>query len=213
MKERPILFSGEMVRAILDGRKTQTRRVIKLNKFPLNTDHFKENYTFNKMSIDGINAIFGWNGFIEHIKCPYGKPGDELWVKHSWYHYKPTPTNPDNEQAWDEYTKTVRWIGGQACIDCEPCVDAPVWKKKGPRFMPRWASRIQLLVKDIRVERVQEIKPEDIKPEGIKLMSGEFNRDMWDRWKALWDSINKKRGYGWNENPWVWVIEFERIRP
>lgn len=86
-------------------------------------------------------------------------------------------------------------------------------KWKPSIHMPRWASRINLEITDIRVERLQEINEEDAKHEGVKrINAGDFGMETWSSaFRNLWDSINSKRGYGWDTNPWVWVIEFKRI--
>lgn len=190
-RELPILFTGEMVRAILDGRKTQTRRVVKLRP-PYG---------------DGL------------MPCPYGAPGDLLWVREAWHpvvahgcvmntcdcgdvnvFYRASDPNRQSEPRFFN----DRDIPGEWCI--------PRAAKNGGWvpgiFMPRWASRILLRVTDVRVERVQEISEEDARAEGVE---GIGPRQRWaiERFRALWDSVNAKRGYGWDVNPWVWVVGFE----
>lgn len=183
--ERPIPFSGEMVRAILDGRKTQTRRVMRPQP----------------------QADWRWNGqrFQEHkgypvghvnVPCPYGEVGDHLWVREAWKLWS---------NATDWYTVSYP-ATGPATYPIQCCRDLAVLKKRGiknSRFMPREFSRITLEVKSVRVERVQEITQRDAIAEGLVTLASvaEFRR--------LWDSINAKRGYSWDVNPWVWVVEFE----
>lgn len=184
MKERPILFSGSMVRAILDGRKTQTRRVV-TNARP---------YTATDNGIDILWATGS-------LRCPYGQPGDRLWVRETWclrpegYGYR-ADNNPDNNP--------LKW---------------------GPSIhMPRWASRITLEVTGVRVERVQDISEEDARAEGIRatrLSHGSvvYHTDSYptpniygsaqERFVNLWHSINTPRGYPWESNPWVWVVAFK----
>jgi hypothetical protein len=165
MNERPILFSGEMVRAILEGRKTQTRRVIK--------PQLRINY-----------------------KCPYGQPGDRLWVRETWQCFK-----PNTEEIINPNTVNIRALAYRATNE---------WRGKWrPSIhMPRWASRITLEITAVRVERLQDIGEVDAMREGDPTCE---NTHI-DWFRALWDSINAKRGYSWESNPWVWVVEFQRIR-
>jgi hypothetical protein len=216
MKERPILFSGEMVKAILDGRKTQTRRVIKGrfnivtfpdgNKLPVKID---DN---DKMAED-------------YIKCPYGQIGDRLWVRET-FKYQNFSEGYDNgiQQGGDhdfafgfaqiEYRDGVRKI--EIELDEEDLnIRKPVIDKWYPSIhMPRWASRINLEITNIRIERLQDITEEDSQAEGVEYY-GEIDYTIGNTYKIifrrLWDSINLKRGFGWNVNPFVWVVEFRRI--
>lgn len=201
MKERPILFSAPMVRAILAGTKTQTRRVVK----PQPHDpaegvysapsmiHGTGSYTQDHMLADGFDGG----------TCPYGKPGDQLWVRetfakvegqtHPWIatDYRATYTHGD--RMGDHLGVKRRWT---------PSI-----------YMPRAASRILLEIVSVRVERLQEISDQDALAEGV-------SPDMGLRWQSgddtprgiygeLWESIN---GPGsWDANPWVWVVEFKRV--
>jgi len=167
MKEQPILFSSEMVKTILDGRKTQTRRVIK----PQPNSGVRQS-PFVKSGLE--------DGHGREIKCPYGQPGDLLWVKETW-------NGTQGE--------------GVAYRATNPEMNGEPWKSS--RFMPRWASRITLEIVNIRVERLQEIKPLDAVAEGM-----DPDRHSVIEFRNLWNAINGKRGYGWDINPWVWVIEF-----
>ena len=196
MKEHPIIFSGPMVRAILDGRKTQTRRVIKPQPEIVDKEPRYRKNTWALWS-DKIPKYKG--GLI--VSCPYGKPGDLLYVKETW---RPIASSEQllyradiyNVMAWDEFGK---W---------HPSI-----------HMPRWASRITLEITDVRVERVQEISEENAIAEG---MQGDiYGEDMGIsprvdshsvriNFMDLWDSINLKRGYGWDVNPWVWVLGFKK---
>lgn len=223
MKERPILFSDAMVRAILDGRKTQTRRVVKL---PENAREVKYWTTPTGRSQPGW-ADPGVNYWTpdpsgetssNHIDpCPYGQPGDRLWVRESF-----------------------NWSTNELLLPGEPHQHCPeravyaaqnvVWRADGSRthpdygkalwlpsiHMPRWASRILLEITNVRVERVQEIGISDCLAEGIPDTSSDYHAGLYNRTTVenfihLWDSINASRGYGWDVNPWVWVIEFRRI--
>jgi len=201
MKERPIIFNNEMVKAIIDGRKTQTRRIIK-----------------NSPKIPNIGAFY-W--FAKNAKkedsiwnfCPYGNTGNHLWVRNNWYHYMTGASNKNNEQAWDEATNTVRWYAGGRIENCEPTLNS-MWKKKPSIFMPRWASIITLKIKDIRIERLQDIAENDAKEEGAPFYQ-DFSKNSGYRagFIMLWDQLNAKRGYPWDSNPRVWVIRFERVKP
>ena len=190
MKERPIIFSTDMVKAILEGRKTQTRRVIKPQPDRV------------------INGVpFEYLGHKYHdasdraIRCPYGQVGDRLWVRETWA----------TQKSIDRFSPS--YIGNAATVPLWYKADAVngrsfigLGKWRPSIFMPRWASRITLEITEVRVERLQEITFEDFKKEGIE-MDG-----SWDgSFARLWDSLNAKRGYSWESNPWVWVISFRRL--
>ena len=177
---KPIIFSTEMVRAILDGRKTQTRRVIKPQP---------ESMKDGKLP-----------------KCPY-QPGDILWVRETWYYEE----HMHELTAGDPDLPSGRYKHRYICKASDP--DYPVGNKgwRPSIHMPREAARLFLLVKAVRVERLQEITEEDVLAEGCGLAS--WTQDDWPKtagFAQLWDSLNAKRGYGWKNNDWVWVIEFER---
>lgn len=213
MKERPILFSGEMVRAILDGRKTQTRRVVKpqpelLNLSDTNAPPYdKPHWCMYPDSPDGKKRSCwpeGEGPYFEH--CPYGQVGDKLWVKESWGVMLEAKRGQLIEQPYfqangrrphDHKGKPLTW--------------------KSPRYMPRWASRLTLEITAIRVERLQAIHIADIEREGIDCgpwpKSKAPEKSARVRYHELWDSLNEKRGYGWEANPWVWVIEFGQASP
>lgn len=187
MKFIPILFSTPMVQAILDGRKTQTRRVIK--------PHLTDVASF--------------------IKCPYGKPGDVLWVRETWqettslhpsdqnygYIYKAS----DNGREWENNSEN--------------------WKWKPSLFMPKQACRIFLKIKDVRVERLQDIDKQSAINEGVQIIfDAETHVPVYKKYNLketlgtinpilsfyiLWETINGKGSV--ELNPWVWVIEFEQI--
>lgn len=191
MSEHPILFSGPMVRAILDGSKTMTRRVVKYTPAMGNP--------FEWRNLPESKLI----GKIDRF-CPYGQPGDRLWVRETW---------------GCEGGNTVRYIadGSKRRLHHEfPSKLARFNKANKPSiFMPRWASRITLEITGVKVERVQDISEQDAEAEGISFM-----RDIPDAdetltaktlFNILWDSINAKRGYGWDVNPWVWAITFRRV--
>lgn len=219
---KPIIFNAEMVQAVLSGKKTQTRRVIKPQPFFCNGAFQWETpqYTNNTAShcYSGDNERF--ERFLLNY-CPYGKPGDELWVRETFCIGKITGGDAiegGSENLFVDQTFTDKdLIYKEHCISNNIDIDHLIWKPS--IFMPRWASRIQLLIKDIRVERVCDISEEDALSEGamhrhaVGHYGFEHDPDNIYRrnFAVLWDSINSKRGFGWNKNPWVWVVEFERI--
>jgi hypothetical protein len=184
MKETGLLFKAEMVRALLDGSKTQTRRVVK----PQPTNQL-------------FRTISCWNdeAHAREWQCPYGQPGDRLWVRETWRQAYPKTNfshgvvyRADKERAlgMDEYSDRHRW---------KPSI-----------FMPRWASRILLGITAVRVERLQDISDEDALAEGCyPTKTGIYPGAPRAAYRELWDSIN---GAGsWDANPWVWVVEFNRV--
>lgn len=201
MKERPIIFNSEMIRAILEDRKTQTRRPIKGN--PINVVQFigrdnkpTDDYGFCQNYKRVIN---------KHIKCPFGQVGDRLWVRESIY-------NEDGSD-WIYFDccyvigkNPPEWIDKNAHKSCIPSI-----------HMPRWASRITLEITNIRVEQLQNISEDDAHAEGL-------NHSVWaedemsvpeyttakEKFKILWESIYGNKS--WNLNPYVWVIEFKKIK-
>lgn len=197
MKERPIIFSAPMVRAILDGRKTQTRRVI--NPQPTVSEQrlrelgaWADDLTLSEQ----VNAAFQ-AGCID-ARCPYGRPGDRLWVRETWQH---TPTLAADLQGPVMYR-----------AHCEERPRPLAWRS--PIHMPRWASRITLEVTGVRVERLQEISEADARAEGCAGGHGAipeygYSASPVEHYGFLWEQIN---GPGsWSANPWVWVIEFARV--
>ena len=202
MKERPILFSGEMVRAILDGRKTQTRRVVTPQP---NGALFKEGDTW-------VERWFHSGADDREVTCPYGAPGDRLWVKETWavdpchddLAPRDLPYSIEEDLRLNPEIAEIRYLADSA---------ARLGKTRPSIFMPRWASRITLEIVSVRVERVQAISRGDATCEGCPFpnMADGSNPKWWFR--DLWDSINAGGGFCWNANPWVWVIEFKRIQP
>ena len=226
MRERPILMSAPMVRAILDGRKTETRRVVKCprgweGQYP-HLDPFAM-----------PPAVWWWNGVHERVgvrqECPYGVPGDRLWVREgAWY---------DREVIGDIGATRCFFPGDHVRFQDGRAGRAPFettadllnlnggLKKRPGIHMPRWASRITLEITDIRVQRLQDITRLDIVAEGWPMddrqegqvacvRNGLFSDDYIDdasiEWYAdLWDSINGKGA--WDANPFVWAITFRRI--
>lgn len=208
--EKPILFSTPMIQAILAGQKVQTRRVVKYHHH----SHIAEWSVFDHPDFplyvphDRFGRVFG-----EGIKCPYGKVGDTLWVREKWYDDFGLPRN---EQEIADREGVYYRADGEASTQFEDYADL---KWKPSIFMPRWASRINLLIKDIRVERLQDIsegdaKAEGVSPIGVPIVNPENGHHLGDEpsykygFMELWDKINGKK-YPWESNPWLWVIEFE----
>jgi hypothetical protein len=225
VRERPILMSASMVKAILAGKKTQTRRVVR-------------GWVF-----DGDESGCGW----EPGRCPYGKPGDRLWVRETWWSNENWHESRERLALFPNWDGTFCQVNQHGfCQKVTPPFDLSNddairrcgWQKKPSIHMPRWASRITLEISEERVERLQAISEDDAIAEGIESWeqgyprsTGEpfvgyetlygFGKDV--RWvprseptaalafRRLWDSIN---GPGaWDANPWVWRIAFRRIDP
>jgi len=216
MSEKPILFNGEMVRAILDERKTETRRVVKL-------EGFEQADLYETRDGDLVDPL---------TLCPYGKPGDRLWVRETWQLISPDENWRPAEECKVIYRATDNHPGYSLhdyaeveglAVGYEERMSDPVYPWRPSIFMPRWASRITLEVTGVRVERVQEITEEDARAEGITdggcLNCGEHEPcgcadprpDARDAFIYLWNSINAKRGFPWSSDPFVWVVEFKRI--
>lgn len=225
-KERPILFSGPMVQAILAGRKTQTRRVMRMQP---TWDPLREVWTYEDRR--GVSRWSGPTGpaacALHHgllPSCPYGQPGDRLWVKETWglHRYGDfTCWQRDSIRGRTEDDLRCSWEVAYRA-DAETVYDH--WRPS--IHMPRWASRILLEVTEVRVQRLTDINEEDARAEGIHRIShgregdcyhherAEAHPKNWlyadDAFRALWDSINAKRGHAWETNPWVWAVSFRR---
>lgn len=204
MKDRPILFNAPMVRAALDGSKTQTRRVVKLT----DAAHVKEPRGHRRWHPGDPDATQA---------CPYGQPGDRLWVRETWL-----KTNPWSAGGHHTY--------GYRASDAIEFPDA-VWRPS--IHMPRIASRITLEITGVRVERLQDISEADAKAEGVKIkekfvtaktpshaehrafLAGVqhlFSKSLQSTlaYACLWQSINGPTS--WAANPWVWVVEFKALQ-
>jgi hypothetical protein len=233
IKERPILFNAEMVRAILDGRKSQTRRVVKpqpsfpfgvkqivLVDDPWHNDAFVGTPAEGMMGDGPREKQFHCEDYAGNLvarfdaTCPYGQPGDRLWVKETWQHLHNDGSPLERLPDWEKTPVHCFYRADES----DPTA-LPVSGKWRPSIhMPRWASRITLEITEVRAERVQEISEGDAKAEGCGLgctvKSERFGRYMSAGQYAfaeLWDSINANRGLGWEANPWVWVIGFRKL--
>lgn len=193
IKERPIIFSTEMVRALLNGRKTQTRRLIKIGDklwdFPL------EASAIAPAMVD---------------RCIYGKVGDKLWVREKIYCFDgnilPKSKGDDFDNLW--------------CHGCDYATNIKdseldtVTKTISPIYMPRWCCRIELVLTEVSISRVADISREDATAEGL----GEYFDPLLKpslceiaAFGALWNSINTKSGTKFSDNPWVWVLKFQAV--
>ena len=236
MKETPILFTPDHIRAILEGRKTQTRRVIPPVKHP--------GWTGYMMSNDKTHAIECGPDYpddeSDFVRNPYGVPGDRLWVREGWK----TGDKLDRFNATEIAVKCIeagyekpgaplKFLadGKEFQFGDSDKEDFGDWGRiRSGRFMPKWVARLWLEITDVRVERVQEISAIDAMAEGIcktdywkpKEVDGKpFEEKWWDdyefwtrypqiAYKGLWDSINGKK-HPWSSNPWTWALTFKRI--
>lgn len=241
MKEHPILFNGAMVRALLDGSKMQTRRVVKAkpsDECPKEMwPHALKDVVEWRQQEGRWFGLMGWRS-LAYADCPYGQVGDRLWVRESFwgcdmpgYGDQPCVVYEDEWHGKEYHAAEVR----------------PYARRFGhiPGIhMPRNASRILLEVTGVRVERVQAITEADAIAEGVESPDAEREDRDWSicqrcggtrlydhhslsgttfdmdcmkcdthakRYRHLWDSLNEARGFGWDTNPWVWVVEFKRI--
>ncbi|WP_194760989.1 ASCH domain-containing protein [Klebsiella variicola] len=222
MKERGMIFNAEMVRAILDGRKTQTRREVKLNldiaclattydwATSLAVNHYQglteEQIQQKAESLRGvIHPVILGNGQMVSIICPHGKPGDRIWVRETFAALE--PGSYEQVKPQEGHCQDLRYAATDRLAKSDADIRGYKWVPS--IHMPRWASRILLEITDVRVERLKSISDRDALREGCSaadMKSGDCVADVFAR---LWASI-----YGsdsWNANPWVWVIEFKRV--
>lgn len=219
MKERPIFLNGDMVRAVLDGRKTQTRRIMKVQpsedfspmNMELETDFTSRWYTPGVVDKDGYlqsskKQVFGVASEDEGYTCPFGAVGDRLWVRET-HSIRVEPSEYTPGAAWYRESDIGRQWEGQ--LRWRPSI-----------HMPRWASRITLEITGVRVERLNNISEADARADGVEQLRGGFWRHYQPAWTqhqlsargsfvTLWKSIYGEES--WQANPWVWVIEFKRV--
>ena len=232
-KERPILFSAPMVRAILEGRKTQTRRIVKPQ--PVSNGYAFEAATSEiRCHCDYlppdclVQPPHYDHPFLDQPErmCPYGEPGDRLWVRETFVVQASCdgdePPYDDgrplkrydtaSERDWSQ--PHYRATDPAPELWCDRHDGGPCCHWKPAIHMPRWASRITLRVTSIRVERLQAIADADARAEGIDPATVDTHRPYRfgfsprESFAALWDSINGERA-SWSSNPWIWRIEFE----
>lgn len=217
MKERPILFSGPMVCALLAGTKTQTRRVVKVgfcgfDGKRMSADHDSDLF---RRETDGALCLQVSPNEFKVLMCPYGQPGDRLWVREAW---SANTAHPEllvpGESGGHLRNPLITYLADGAARQChEKLFNVAFGKGRPSIHMPRWASRLTLEITDVRVERLRDISDADIQREGV--LWGDYEDQHSERmeqreaFEALWESIN---GSGsWEANPWVWVVEFKRL--
>lgn len=229
-KERPIIFSAPMVRAILDGRKTQARWIVKPQP------EFRQVYTWKGTLVyDCSSRSWCWGGKAHGrypdeyepslaTMCPYGRPGDRLWVRETFciesskeVAYEPPhddgrPVRRHQDEAWGPWWEQPHYRATDPPPELEIGTGEPGVRWSPSVHMPRWASRIMLEITDVRVQRLQDIGAEEAEAEGVKVIGcalpvgGDIRIAAFCR---LWESIN---GSGsWDANRWVWAITFKRI--
>lgn len=237
MKGKPILFNGPMVRALLEGRKTQTRRVVlaKHKPFPWRERHAdtpfcQHTWPARRIGMHCPDCAAG----IPSL-CPHGQPGDLLWVRETW-----AAVNTEGGPAWayraDKEVRQPEYDGhdfgagpsfnydkypGDYCMWVSDLLAGEPDHRWTPSIhMPKWASRLTLRIIDVRVERVQDITREDAAAEGLGSLNtrvdsvySAWDSDPLDEFCELWNSLNARRaGCSWSDNPWVWVLSFDVLR-
>ncbi|MCX9065112.1 hypothetical protein NLN84_05855 [Citrobacter portucalensis] len=214
MKERGMIFNGEMVRAILDGRKTQTRRIMKVQPEPSKSRPGDFWFSSKKLEsmvhvselVPGNSPIADCHLFFQEHCCPFGAAGDRIWVRETF-----TGNYLDDDQIQD-----IKDGRDKASDLCEYRADYPDGYQVADGWtpsihMPRWASRILLEITGVRVERLRDLSEDDAKSEGITPPSGgvlpgwEYRINFRDLWMSIYGADN------WEANPWVWVIEFKVV--
>lgn len=205
IKERPIVFSGPMVRAILDGTKTQTRRVIKPQP--------EHGACFCPYTPSGFACESGSGGCTcKDARNPFGMPGQRLWVREthgfgwdsgSGFYTALRPSGEQHERP-DKvfYRAQGKWDESQGKHCWRPSI-----------HMPRWASRITLEITGVRVQRLEDITESDAIAEGVSRKAAEPPNSARSVFAALWDDLNANRGFGWGSGCWVWAITFKVIEP
>jgi len=218
MKDHPIIFSTEMVRAILEGRKTMTRRPIKPQPIQKRNGWFDWGYKYGAPKKSSPKSCFwhaetwrkeGKTAPIDEY-CPYGGPGDRLWVRETWmamvdgdepnYGVTWKASGTTGWRPWKRDDRASKYFTGDD-------------KWRPSIHMPKWACRLWLEITGVRVERVQEIDPSNAIEEGIYVVEWHprWHDAAIDGFKTYWDSLYaKKPGFQWEANPWVRVIEFRR---
>lgn len=221
-----MLFSGPMVRAITEGRKTQTRRVVKPQPRGIWGSGVANPGNILGVRSDAFHVHANVDGEHKFLYCPYGQPGDRLWVREKFSVWRGGMT--DCGEEWDLIEGRLTEMDVGRHVEYAATSESQCrWRPS--IHMPRWASRLTLEITGVHVERLQEISEEDAKAEGFlplgpnvapeQSLGGEIS-DPHRRhgthpytiaFGVGWDGINYGRGSGWAANPWVWVVEFRRI--
>jgi hypothetical protein len=209
-KERPILFSAPMVRAVLAGTKSQTRRALKFQPYGVaevaSGNHL---FDFRTGDLSDYTDVIDMRGLL--LRCPHGQPGDRLWVRENgWERPERTPKMMrEGADTWVPYYYDADGITPQEVADFK------AWglKRRPSIHMPRWASRLALDVTGVRLERLNSISDADCVAEGAPGGHGaitgyRYNATPREHYTHVWTTINGKES--WAANPWVWVIEFRR---
>ncbi|QKJ87603.1 hypothetical protein PMPD1_2663 [Paramixta manurensis] len=220
MKERPILFSDQRVRALLIGQQTQTRRIMKSQAFGPGQDNHEGCYVVDVLS----NHQQGRNMMSMadlSYQCPFGQPGDQLWVRETWRGPIIPPEHVNEYQHSPAAFRQAQYCQYRAdnnefSRSQDGDYDSFGWQTG--IHMPRWASRINLLITDVRAERIQDISDDDVLAEGVQTDSHFLNNFFTlnsesiapkEAYKKAWEK--QYGGTSWEVNPWVWVIEFRRV--
>lgn len=218
MTERPIIFNGDMVRAILRGEKTQTRRPVKPQPVFL-PDALPPRWRWkSRRFIAEWVDMAGGLGMQDF--CPFGQPYDRLWGRETWRLADPDGDDAVSEDVYGPYapfvgangSRKIRWrvIYRATSPESHPKYGKALWTPS--IHMPRWASRITLEITDVRVERVQDITADEAIKEGVvDPIMGTYGLSPKTVFRDMWNDIYAERGLGWNENPWVWAITFRRV--
>ncbi len=212
MKSRGMIFNAEMVRAILDGRKTQTRRIMKVQPDSHNFGLLRITDSTKRADI----GKYHWaesNATGNHVRsalfaCPFGQPGDRIWVREA---FRVMGCATDVARLMYKASERNSFTESTRTVPVASCTKQPSQKWAPSIHMPRWASRILLEITDVRVERLNSISEGDARSEGITPAAGGVEKGWEHRFnfRELWMSI-----YGedsWQANPWVWVIEFKLV--
>ncbi|MGP6420526.1 hypothetical protein ACTZGP_17265 [Pseudomonas putida] len=223
-KERPILFSAAMVRAILYGRKTVTRRPVKGCQIPVEDASVAAGERHRWMAIAQRDPRYGFGVFgateaecakelEEFAPCPHGRPGDRLWVRETWA----ADAQVDAIAPRDLSQGEPIFYPADGAVRKTGCSMITQGRVRPSIHMPRWACRILLEITDVRVERLQDISRADIRAEGMQcppeLASDDVSPNYRDWYPAAWRQLWESTGGDWAANPWVWVVEFKRVQP
>jgi hypothetical protein len=219
MAEYPMIFSGPMVRAILEGRKTQTRRVIKPQPVHIRNGWWEWGYKYGAPKASAPRTAH-WHADTWQQQqgtapidefAPF-QSGDILWVRETWG----LTEDIDGRRVVEYKAGGSRLVGPGPCIQDgkHRCLAVHPWRPS--TRMPKWACRLRLRITDVRAQRLQDISEADAYAEAAPWISCDTYSAMHEHpredFQVAWEKLNRKRGYGWGRNPWVWVIGFEKRR-